>query len=110
MKAGALRHYLTVQQDTGTRDAENWQQYCTRYGEVREVSGAEDESGLIATAEVITEVYLRADYETARIAPQMRIVYTDRFNQQKTLDVLAVVDETGRGRELRITCRRNSAC
>jgi head-tail adaptor len=110
VKAGALRHFLTVEQDAGPRDAPDWQLYCERHGEVREVAGSTARRGAIVTAEVLSEVYLRADSETVLITPQMRIRFTNRFGQAKILDVLAVLDETGKGRELKIECRRNAAC
>ena len=110
MRAGALRHLLTVEQDLGTRDVPDWQFYCERHGEVRELAGSVARRGPILTAEVQTEVFLRADSETVLITPQMRIRFTSRFEQEKILDVIAVLDETGKGRELKIECRRNAAC
>lgn len=110
MKAGLLRHFITVEQNDGTRDVPDWQTYCERHAEVREVAGARVQKGPIVVAEVVSEVFLRADTETVRITPQMRIRYTNRFNQEKTLDVVAVLDETGKGRELKIECRRSTSC
>lgn len=110
MRAGLLRNYVTVEQDVGTRDAANWQMYCQRQAEIREVEGNLDKRGAIVTAQVFSEVFLRADSETVRIIPQMRMRYSDRFGNEKILDVVAVLDETGNGRKLKIECRRNAAC
>ena len=110
MRAGALRHFITVEEDAGTRDAPNWQMYCERQAEVREISGSVVKRGPIATAEVLSEVFLRADSTTVLITTQMRIRFDDRFGNEKILDVISVLDETGTGRELKIECRRNASC
>lgn len=110
MRAGLLRAYITVERDLGTRDAADWQMYCETKGDVREVQGNLDKRGQIVTAQVFSEVFVRANSETVRIIPQMRMRYTDRFGNEKILDVVAVLDETGKGRELKIECRRNAAC
>lgn len=113
MNAGRLRSFVTFETDEGAKPAQgehDWQPYCQRSGEVRELDGQELVKAQQIWPQVTTEIRLRADSETALITPKMRARFSDRFGNEKVLDIEAVLDETGRGIELRLKCMRQGVC
>lgn len=102
MRAGTLRHRVTFQEKDVSRNDFNeevitWDDYVTVWGSVEDLSGREFLQRDRAGAEVTTRVRIRYRDD---LVEEMRAVWGSR-----TFDVEAILDPTGRGRELEIMCR-----
>lgn len=106
MRAGSLRHALTVQQPTETRDAtgdviETWADYCARRAAYEVMGGKEAmAAGLQEQAELRYRVTLRRDPVTAAIVPKMRALLDGRV-----LDIEQAFDPNGMKRDIHLICR-----
>jgi len=103
MRAGTLRHRITIQTATFAPDAAHqpiptWAAWLSNEpAEVLETAGAETVRGLQVSATATHLVRVR--YRTG-LTERMRIVWETR-----TLGILNVRDVDGRRRELWISCR-----
>ncbi len=102
MRAGDLRHRVTIQQKSVTRDtygAEvvSWTDVVTVWAEITDLSGREYFDAQKVNAEVNTKVRIR---HRTDLVPTMRVVEGSR-----TLEVLAVIDTDGRKRETVLMCK-----
>ncbi len=86
MKAGALRHRVVVQQDTGTtQDAqghvtESWATYATRWASIEPLSARELWNARQLQPDITHRVRMRWDSLTDAITSKMRIQYdTTRY-------------------------------
>jgi len=103
MRAGQLRHRITIQQDTGSEDAagqvvESWAAWLSNEpAEVIETGGAERVFGqqVDATATHVVRIRYREG-----VTEQMRIVWGGRL-----LGISNARDRDGRRRELWISCK-----
>lgn len=103
MRAGRLRHLVTIQQDTGTTvDGSNahvadWTTLDKVRAEVRPTGGGESYRGLqvVAEATILVIMYFRSDVTT-----KMRIIHEGR-----TLNILQVSELTGRRRDMAVQCK-----
>lgn len=106
MKAGRLRHKVTLQRQTGTKDAyqaptEVYTDLATRRARYVPLSGKEsfDDAHELGVVEVRFE--LRGDSVTRTLTARDRVAHGGA-----TYDILRVVDVNGRGREIHLMCRR----
>jgi len=102
MRAGDLRHRVTIQQKTVTQDTygatvETWAALATVWANIEALSGREffDSQQTVAQADHRITIRYRAD-----VKPTMRAVEGSR-----TFDIQAVLDREGRRRTLELLCR-----
>ncbi|MDP3059050.1 MAG: phage head closure protein [bacterium] len=101
MKIGELRHLITLQTPTITKDSlgvvsETWSDTASVYAQIEALSGRE----YFAVARVNAEVTHRVRIRYLRgIVPAMRVVAG-----AKALDIQAVLDVDGKKRELTLMC------
>lgn len=102
MRAGDLRHRVTIQQKTVTSDpegvaVETWTEVATVWAAVEPLRGREYIQAAAVTPEVTTRIRMR--YRLG-VKPAMRVVHGGRV-----YDVLSVIDVGGLRRELELMCR-----
>ncbi len=102
MRAGSLRHRITIQQATTTQDAygepvPTWATYATRWAAIVPVSGSEADVDGMETAEVRHKFRIR---HTSGVRPKMRISYDSRV-----FEILAVIDVGERGKQMELICQ-----
>lgn len=102
MRAGELRHRVTIQQKTTTQDTygapvETWAALATVWANVEALSGREffDSQQTVAQADHRITIRYRSD-----VKPAMRVIYGTR-----TFDIQAVLDKEGRKRALELLCK-----
>lgn len=99
---GHYRHRITLQARTITRSATGmevitWTDLATVWGSVEDLRGREFFTAQKENSEVTTRIRIRY---RAGLRPDMRAVFGSR-----AFDVLAVLDTTGRFREIELMCR-----
>jgi len=104
MRAGRLRHRVTIEEASESRDGLgasilSWSTLATVWGEVRMAPAGE-------------RVVSGADVEVAQVTHRVKIRYRDDvgplnrlLHDSKILDIESAVDPDGRGRELVLLCR-----
>ena len=102
MRAGQLRHRVTIQQKSVARNSYGeevitWADVDTVWASVEPLRGREFIEMRRAGAEVTTRIRMR--YRSG-IAPEMRVVYGSH-----TYDIKSVVHVEERQRELHLMCR-----
>lgn len=103
MRAGDLRHRLTIQQKSVTQNTygeeiATWSTLTIVWGSVEDLSGREFyESRQVPAAEVTTRVRIRYRSD---VEPTMRVIHGSR-----TLEIVAVLEPEGRKRETVLMCR-----
>lgn len=102
MRAGELRHRVTIQQKTVTSDpegmiVETWVDVATVWAAVEPLRGREYIQAAAVTPEVTARVRIR--YRPG-IEPAMRVVHGGTV-----CDIQSVIDVGGRRRELELMCR-----
>lgn len=106
MRAGTLRHRVTLQTVTETRDAdggvvESWADTATLWAAVEPLRGREYFSAKALQAEVTTRIRLRY---RAGVVPKQRVTWSDAGTTH-TYDVLEVIEPDTRRRELALMCK-----
>lgn len=101
MRAGRLRHSVTLQSKSVSRDAAGgesitWTTFATVWAEVQPLSGREYVAMRQAQADVAVRVRMRY---VAGVNPAMRVVHGSAI-----YNVLEVIDVAGRQRELELMC------
>lgn len=101
MRAGRLRHSVTLQSKSVSRDAAGgesimWTTFATVWAEVQPLSGREYVAMRQAQADVAVRVRMRY---VAGVNPAMRVVHGSAI-----YNVLEVIDVWGRQRELELMC------
>lgn len=106
MKAGNLRHRLTIQEATGKASTfggstENlWTDVITVWGSVRPMLGKEAEQAQHMVSEVSHTIKIRyPDPDTIVVGSKHRILFGTRI-----FDVEYVLNEDERNRELKLLC------
>lgn len=99
MRPGALRHYITIEQKTVTRDSYGaevvtWATFVQVWADIRPLSGRELFAAQAAQSEITGKIIMRY---IAGVVPSMRISY-----QGKYYDIKAVIDPELRHRELQL--------
>lgn len=102
MRAGRLRHRVTIQSATTTVDSfgqpiETWGTFATVWAAVEPLSGREYFDAQQVQSEVSYRVRIR---HLSGVVPTMRVSYDSR-----TLEVLAVLNIDERDREMHLMCR-----
>lgn len=102
MRAGKLRHQVTFQQVTTSRDdfgasIEAWADFAAVWAEVVDLTGRELLAAQQIQAEITTRVTVRYRGD---LKPTMRVLHGNRI-----LQVEAILDTTGRQDELQVLCR-----
>lgn len=102
MKAGDLRHRVTIQQSLPDRDSygteiARWSDVATVWAEVTDISGRE----YVAMQQAVSNVSVRVRIRyLAGLQPTMRVLFGAR-----TLDIVSILDAEGRNRELHLMCQ-----
>ena len=101
MRAGDLRHRVTIQQKSVVRDTYGeedvtWTDVATVWGSVEPLQGREFIEAKQTQAEITTRIRMR--YRSG-ILPEMRAVWDGHI-----YDIEAVIDVGGRKRELHLMC------
>lgn len=104
MRAGTLRHRVTIQQKSVTRDSYGaevvtWTDLDTVWAAVEPLSGREYLAALQTQAEVTTRIRLRYRSDLV-VEPEMRVTWDGH-----TYDVLAAIETQARRREVQLMCR-----
>lgn len=102
MRAGQLRHRVTIQQFTQTQNeygeiVEGWTTFATVWAAVEPLRGREFWDAQQLNAEVTARIRLRY---LSGVGPTMRVVYDGR-----TFEVDSVIDVDERHRELQLMCK-----
>ena len=101
MRAGKLRHRITIEQNTPTRDAlgaevDSWSSFAVRWAAVEPLGGREFWDARRVNAE--RRVRFRLRYVVG-VTPEMRVSFDGRV-----FDIQAVIDVEERNRELQLVC------
>lgn len=99
MRPGALRHYITIEQKTVTRDAYGaetvtWATFAQPWADIRPLNGQELIAAQAVQSEITGKIIIRY---IAGVVPSMRISY-----QGKHYDIKAVIDPLLQHRELQL--------
>ncbi len=102
MRAGKLRHRVTIEQPYETQDGSGgvvttWEEVATVSASVEPLRGDERFGAQQVSAEISTRVRMR--YRDG-VQPKQRLTFGERV-----LEVEAVIDVAGRGRELELICK-----
>jgi len=102
MRAGDLRHRITLQQKTETRDSfgaviETWNDVATLYASIEPLRGKEFFDAQQVNAEVTIRIRIR--YRSG-VTPNMRVLFGTR-----TFDIQSVINVDERNREMILMCR-----
>jgi SPP1 family predicted phage head-tail adaptor len=102
MQAGKLRHRVTIEEATLTRDGfggqvETWAEWITCWASVEPLQGREFLEGRREEAGVDTRIRIR--YRSG-VLPGMRVTWGDH-----TYDIESVIEPESRRRELVLMCR-----
>lgn len=102
MRAGRLRHRVTLQEQRGAQSetgavAGRWRSVATVYAELKPLAGTEGRGSEQMVAEVTHEVRIRYRRD---VRPTMRLLYGARV-----LDVHSVLNTDERNAELVLGCR-----
>lgn len=102
MRAGELRHQITFQEKTSTRQsfgdfADTWDDYVTVWAAIEWKSGRRylEAAQLNAEIEGIVRIRYRSDIE-----PTMRITFGNRI-----IEIISIANTYERNRELVISCK-----
>lgn len=102
MKAGRLRHRITIQKATEAQDStgqavKTWSTFTRCWSEIVPLSGRELQAAQAISAEASHSIRIR---HVDGITPKHRIAYGSRV-----FDINGITDTNERGRELILTCR-----
>lgn len=102
MRAGELRHRVTIQQKTFSRDSYGgetitWTDVATVWAAVEPISGREYFTAQQTQAEVTTRIRIR---HRAGITPVMRVLWGTRL-----YDIISVIEVKERNREIHLMCQ-----
>lgn len=102
MKIGSLRHRVTIESSSASRDAVGgevltWASVATVWAAVEPLAGREFLDARRLEAEVSTRIRIRY---RAGLVPGMRVTWGDHV-----YDILAVLERESRRREIDLMCR-----
>lgn len=105
MRAGELRHLITIQQRSVSRDefgaeSEAWGTFSQVWAKVQPLSGQELEHGQAMHSDTTHKVTIR---HLSGVTTEMRIVHDSR-----TLEILSVVNRDERNIQLEMLCREGA--
>ena len=104
MKIGKLRHKITIQEYSATRDSfgaqiEGWNDKASVFASVTPICGKEYFASQQLNAEVTTKITIRY---LAGITPKMRVMFGNRI-----FDILSVLNFEERNIELNLMCKES---
>lgn len=105
VRAGDLRHRVTIQEDQGAtqdgfgQEVEDWQDVATVWAAVEPLSGREFLEAQQTQAEVSTRIRIRYRSDVT-FTPEMRATWGGH-----TYDIVSVIEVEARRRELHLMCR-----
>lgn len=104
MRAGALRHKVTIEQPTNSQDSmggltQTWTTYAIRFAEVKPLSGREFFDAQQYAADVNYRIRLRYDDTSKNITPSMRVSWDSRV-----FDIESVINRDERNKEIILMC------
>ena len=104
MKIGKLRHKITIQEYTASRDSfgaevEGWSDKASVFASVTPMSGKEYFASQQLNAEVTTKITIRY---LAGITPKMRVMFGNRI-----FEILSVLNFEERKIELNLMCKES---
>ena len=104
MRAGWLKHRITIQSQTETRSASgqvniDWADYLSAWASIEPLRGREYLEGRQAEASVDHRIRMRY---RGGITPDMQVVYGSR-----TFQIVSVINVIEGSRELNLMCREN---
>lgn len=99
MRSGALRHHITIQQKTVTRDSYGaevvtWSTFATPWADIQPLNGRELIAAQATQSEVTGKIIMRY---LAGVLPAMRISYEGKY-----YDIKAAIDPGLQHRELQL--------
>jgi len=103
MRIGELRHRITIQKTTTIQDEagqpiETWQDVCTVWAKIEDLSGREYLAAKQVLAnEVTTRITIRWRND---VEPTMRVI-----EGQQIFDIQSIVDPAGRKQQLQLMCK-----
>ncbi len=102
MRAGVLRHRITIQEDTGTinkvgQRTASWTTLATEWAQVEGLSGVER----FAAQQVVAQLNYKI---TIRHRSDVNETHRILLSNGEILDIQSVLDPDGRRRELQILC------
>ena len=104
MQAGKLRKRITIQQSVITRDEygaeiKTWTTFISGWGSVEPLRGREYLEARQLQADIDMRIRMRVQ-KNKRPLPGMRVIYDER-----TLEIISVIEVNEAGRELQLMCR-----
>lgn len=105
MRAGRLRHRVTIQNKSVVHDSFGeetiiWTTLATVWGQIEAAGGRESVEERQAEAERTVRMTMRYRSD---VRPEMRATWSGH-----TYDIRAVLDAEGRGREMMLICEENA--
>lgn len=104
MKIGNLRHRITIQKKSATRDSYgaetiSWTTYLTVWAAIEPLRGREYMEARQVQADVDTRIRMRAQ-SVYTIKPGMQVLFGARI-----FDIISVIEVEERNREVQLMCR-----
>lgn len=102
MRAGLLRHKITIQRATETQSAAGalsttWATFATVWSEIEPITGREFFAQKIIQGEITHKITIRY---LSGVVPKMRIIYGSR-----TFDIEQVMNVRERNKEMALMCK-----
>lgn len=110
MRSGGMRHRVTIQEVTESRDSygettESWGTFAVRWASIEPIAGREYFQAKQENSEVDVRIRMRWDEEVADINTKMRVVYSLPTGDERIFDIEAVLNLRERNREVVLMCR-----
>ena len=107
MRAGALRHRVTLQQATESQNSFGevervWTDVATVWASVEQLSGREFIEARQVDATLSTRIRMRW---RNGVTEKMRVVWTDPSGRQHTYNIVSVIADATHRRELMLMCQ-----
>lgn len=120
MRAGALRHLVTIQKWDGTPDelgqedhTQDWVDVVEAWAAIEPLSGTEKPIAEQEVAQANVRVrtrFLDLGLDAVNVRPKMRVTFVDRSQKPhltRLYDILAIVNKNMRFRETHFLCKEN---
>lgn len=106
MKAGQLRHRVTLQTATETQNTfgeltRTWATLATVWGSVEPLTGREFMDGRLVEAEISTRIRIR---RRSDVTEANRVVWSEPGGTAHTFEVVAVIEDATHQREQQLMC------
>lgn len=117
MRAGPMRHKVTIQEVTETQDSygqasESWATFATRWASIEPIAGREYFASRTENSEADVRIRLRWDRALVALTTKHRVLYTlplldesPETSQTRIFDIEAILNMRERNREIVLMCR-----